>query len=128
MTLMQVPVIDVAPFLNGDLSDKKRVAEQVGQACRDIGFLIISGHGVDPSLIERTDALSRQFFDLPLAAKTAVARPAIDVTRGYIPIEAEAVAASRGETTAADLNEILHDRSRGRHRSQRSLLHPSGSG
>jgi isopenicillin N synthase-like dioxygenase len=105
MTLMQVPVIDIAPFLNGDVTGKKRVAEEVGQACRDIGFLIISGHGVDPGLIARTDALSRQFFDLPLAAKTAVARPAIDVTRGYIPLEAEAVAASRGETTAADLNE-----------------------
>jgi isopenicillin N synthase-like dioxygenase len=32
-------------------------------------------------------------------------RPAMDVTRGYIPIETEAVAASRGEKTAGDLNE-----------------------
>jgi len=105
MTLMHVPVIDIAPFLSGGASDKRRVAASVGQACRDIGFLIISGHGVDPALIARTDALSRQFFDLPLAAKLAVKRPAMDVTRGYIPIEAEAVAASRGEKGEADLNE-----------------------
>jgi isopenicillin N synthase-like dioxygenase len=105
MTLMHVPVIDIAPFLSGGARDKQAVADEVGQACRDIGFLVISGHGVDPELIARTDALSRAFFDLPLAAKLAVKRPAMDVTRGYIPIEAEAVAASRGEKTEGDLNE-----------------------
>ncbi len=102
---MHVPVIDIAPFLNGKARDKSAVAEKVGQACRDIGFLIISGHGVDPDLIARTDALSREFFDLPLATKMAVKRPAVDVTRGYIPFETEAVAASRGEKGEADLNE-----------------------
>ena len=105
MTLMQVPVIDIAPFRDGDAAGKAKVARQVGQACRDIGFLIISGHGIDPALIERTDAVSRKFFDLPLEDKMAVVRPAMDVTRGYIPIETEAVAASRGEKTAGDLNE-----------------------
>jgi isopenicillin N synthase-like dioxygenase len=105
MTLMQVPVIDIAPFRDGDAAGKAAVARQVGQACRDIGFLIISGHGIDPALIERTDAVSRKFFDLPLEDKMAVVRPAMDVTRGYIPIETEAVAASRGEKTAGDLNE-----------------------
>ena len=105
MTLMQVPVIDIAPFLSGDPRGKASVAAQVGQACRDIGFLIISGHGVDADLIARTDAMSRAFFDLPLAEKLAVKRPAMDVTRGYIPLDAEAVAASRGEKGEADLNE-----------------------
>jgi isopenicillin N synthase-like dioxygenase len=105
MTLMQVPVIDIAPFRDGDAAGKAAVARQVGQACRDIGFLIISGHGIDQALIERTDAVSRKFFDLPLEDKMAVVRPAMDVTRGYIPIETEAVAASRGEKTAGDLNE-----------------------
>lgn len=105
MTLMQVPVIDIAPFRTGSDAAKADVARQVGEACRDIGFLIIAGHGIDPTLIGQTDRLSRTFFDLPLEAKMAVVRPAMDVTRGYIPIETEAVAASRGEKTAADLNE-----------------------
>ena len=36
-----------------------------------------------------------------------VARPAPDVTRGYIPIEGESVARSRGEYAPGDLNESL---------------------
>lgn len=82
MTLMHVPVIDIAPFLTSDAGDRRALAQKVGQACRDIGFLIISGHGVDANLIARTDALSRAFFDLPLGAKMAVKRPALDITRG----------------------------------------------
>src|SRR5207244_3582768 len=72
-----------------------------------IGFLVIAGHGVPPSLIAETEAVSRQFFDLPLADKMKVKRPAPDVTRGYIPVLAESVGRSRGEAAPGDLNESL---------------------
>jgi isopenicillin N synthase-like dioxygenase len=104
---MHVPVIDIAPYRGGDRAAARRVAERVGEACRDIGFLVIAGHGIDPGLVERVEVTARAFFDLPLAEKMRVARPAPDVTRGYIPVEGEAVAASRGEVTPGDLNESL---------------------
>jgi isopenicillin N synthase-like dioxygenase len=107
MTLMHVPVIDIAPYWAGDRVAARRVAQRVGEACRDIGFLVIAGHGIDPALVARVDATARAFFDLPLAEKMRVARPAPDVTRGYIPLEGEAVAASRGELTPGDLNESM---------------------
>jgi isopenicillin N synthase-like dioxygenase len=105
MTLMHVPIVDIAPFRKGEGASARRVAARVGEACRDIGFLVISGHGIDPELVRRVDDTGRAFFDLPLEEKMRVARPAPDVTRGYIPLEAEAVAASRGERTPGDLNE-----------------------
>ena len=107
MTLIHVPVIDIAPYRAGDRVGARRVAQRVGEACRDIGFLVIAGHGMDPALVARVDATARAFFDLPLAEKMRVARPAPDVTRGYIPLEGEAVAASRGELTPGDLNESM---------------------
>ena len=55
MTLMHVPVIDIAPFRGGDPAAARRVAERVGEACRDIGFLVIAGHGIDPALVTRVD-------------------------------------------------------------------------
>ena len=106
MALLNVPVIDIAPFRSG--SDKAAVACAVDAACREIGFLVISGHGVPSELVERTRAAGRAFFDLPLSEKRRVARPAPNVARGYIPLEGESVGRSRDPgATAGDLNESL---------------------
>lgn len=108
MKLLHVPVIDIAPFLHGAAADKQAVAVAVDQACRDIGFLIISGHGIAPTMLEKMRVVSRDFFDLPLAEKMHVAQPAKDVTRGYIGVEGESVGRSRdASATAGDLNESL---------------------
>ena len=104
--LQNVPVIDIGPYLDG--SDKAGVARAVDRACRDIGFLVISGHRVSAELIARTRDTARDFFDRPLAEKERVARPAPGVTRGYIGLEGESVGRSRDpNATAGDLNESL---------------------
>lgn len=105
MTWLTVPVIDIAPCRTGAASDKRRLARAIETACRDIGFLIIAGHDVSPGLITDVEEVSREFFDLPLVEKMRVLRPTPDVTRGYIPIEGESVARSRGEYAPGDLNE-----------------------
>lgn len=104
--LYTVPIIDITAYRDG--TDKRAVARQVAQACRDIGFLVIGGHGVDPSLINATRRIGQAFFDLPLLEKMRVARPTPDVARGYIGLEAESVGRSRDPAaTAGDLNESL---------------------
>lgn len=105
--LLEVPVLDIATFRGGDTTAKQRLAEEVGRAINDIGFLVITGHGVDPDLIARVQTVSKAFFDLPITEKNAVLRPAPDVTRGYIPLEAESVGRSRGLDVPGDLNESL---------------------
>jgi isopenicillin N synthase-like dioxygenase len=105
--LLDVPVLDVAPFHAGDAATKRAIAARVGQAINDIGFLVITGHGVDPALIARVQAASNAFFDLPMPEKMAVVRPAPDITRGYIPLEAESVGRSQGVDVPGDLNESL---------------------
>ena len=107
MAILTVPIIDIAPYWGGTAARKREMAQQVDEACRDIGFLIIAGHGVSPDLIAAVDEVSREFFDLPLEEKMRVARPAPDVTRGYIPMEGESVARSRGEYAPGDLNESM---------------------
>ena len=106
MTLLTVPVIDLTPYRSG--SGKMDVVRAVDRACREIGFLVISGHGVSADLIERTCDAGRAFFDLPLAEKQRVARPAPTIARGYIGLEEESVGRSRDPSaTAGDLNESL---------------------
>lgn len=108
MKLLHVPIIDISPYRHGGAADKQAVAHAVDQACRDIGFLIVSGHGIAPALLDTMRTVSRDFFDLPLEEKMRIAQPARDVARGYIGIEGESVGRSRdASVTAGDLNESL---------------------
>ncbi len=108
MKLLDVPVIDIAPFSVGNAAARQQVAQAVNRACRDIGFLVIQGHGVDAGLMARTRDVSRRFFDLPLADKQRVARPALNVARGYIGLDEESLARSRDpQAHGSDLNESL---------------------
>ena len=105
MVLLSVPVVDISPFRSDSDAAKRSVAREVADACKDIGFVCIKGHGIPSEVIEATDRLSREFFDLPLSEKMNVVRPSVDVTRGYVPLATEALAMSRGVATDPDLNE-----------------------
>jgi isopenicillin N synthase-like dioxygenase len=64
----RVPLIDLSR-LHGP--DRTGFAAEVDAACRDIGFLLVAGHGVDAGLIGRMHAVSTAFFRLPDSAKRA---------------------------------------------------------
>jgi len=65
MTLQYVPIINLAPYFGGTAEGKAAVAKEVNQACRDIGFLVITQHQIPAELIERVSKLTGNFFDLP---------------------------------------------------------------
>ena len=107
MALLTVPIIDVAPLLAGDAEGRRQVARAVDQACKDIGFLIVVGHGVDPTLCQRVFEVSREFFELPLEEKLNVRQWGDDVPRGYSPVAAESLSYSRDKAMPPDLKESL---------------------
>ena len=92
-----------------DLSGKtSSVVDEVGRACREIGFLTVVGHGVPDELVERTASIARGFFDLPGEEKLDVAQG--DQQLGlpvYRPLRSESLAASLGQRTPGDLKESL---------------------
>ena len=98
-----VPLIDIAPFLTGDPMGGQDVVQQIGRACERIGFLILTGHGLDPALQARTFQVCREFFDLPEEEKLRC-NGVPSTYLGYNPMGSERVAYSRGENTPPDLN------------------------
>ena len=66
--LEAIPVIDFSRFLAGDPEARRRIAREIGAACRNIGFFYLTGHGVPDDLIARTFAEAKRFFDLPAEA------------------------------------------------------------
>ena len=62
-TYKSLPIIDIQPFING--SARRNVADQVIEACKEIGFLIIKGHEIEETVINDAFNASKSFFDLP---------------------------------------------------------------
>ena len=68
----EIPLIDIGPYFGGSHADRKRVADEMSRACEHIGFFLVSGHGVDPALIEGVQRESKAFFGLPLKEKLEI--------------------------------------------------------
>lgn len=99
MLVAAVPVVDL---------ERSSAVAEIGAACEQIGFLVVTGHGVEWGLVERMREVSRAFFDLPPAAKLELARGEQRLgLPAYRPFRSESLAASTGETTPPDLKESL---------------------
>lgn len=107
MSASVVPIIDISGFADGDPSTRAAIAAQVAAACRDVGFLVISGHGVPEATVARMYDVSRAFFELPEEEKLAVARPRPDQIRGYSGLESEALGNLDGDAAPPDLKELF---------------------
>src|SRR5690349_4218650 len=103
--LDHVPVIDIEPFLHGDSAGKDRVAEQFDRACRDVGFIVITGHGVDAELPEAVFREARAFFDLPYEEKLKVQKEPGASGAGYHPFLTEANDMTQGPDGPEDIRE-----------------------
>jgi isopenicillin N synthase-like dioxygenase len=86
-----VPVIDVSPLTRtGGHDDVRGVAEAIDRACRDTGFFVISGHGVDSQLRRDLDAAARGFFALDDEEKSQIAMARAGLAwRGWFPVGGE---------------------------------------
>ena len=107
MRMKYVPLIDISPFLRGDADGKRRVADEINRACEEIGFFLVTGHGVDQGQIDRTYQCAEAFFDQPVAAKLGIRQPAPHISRGYTPLAGESLAASLGQQAPGDLKEMV---------------------
>jgi isopenicillin N synthase-like dioxygenase len=103
----KVPVIDIAGFSQADPMRRQAVVEAVGQACRDIGFLLISGTSVNAATVASAVRECQHFFTLDAAAKMVAVRPASTHIRGYCGIGTEALAQLEHEAVPPDLKELF---------------------
>jgi isopenicillin N synthase-like dioxygenase len=92
-----VPVVDLSPYFAGSAAGKAKVAAETAAACRSIGFLVISGHGVPQELIDRVDRTARAFFDLPSAEKQKARPDNPDIWRGYYGMETSTLSDTIGK-------------------------------
>jgi len=80
---------DLGRFLHGNAADRATFSQQLGEAMSEIGFAILEGHGVDPTLFEQSEAWVEELFTgctLPEKMAFRAARHGA-VSEGYFPVK-----------------------------------------
>ncbi len=77
-----VPLIDIHPLVAGG-GGEAEVADAIRDACINVGFFYVSGHGIDHALVAGAFDAAQRFFRLPEEDKRAVSIRHSDKMRGY---------------------------------------------
>jgi isopenicillin N synthase-like dioxygenase len=88
--MQTLPIINVAPLLAHDDASMMRVADEIGRACRDLGFFYATHHAISSETLAALNDASRRFFALPEARKMEIAMTKGGrAWRGYFPLGGE---------------------------------------
>jgi isopenicillin N synthase-like dioxygenase len=77
-----LPILDLTRF-DGDAAARAAFLADLRHAARHVGFFYLTGHGIDPALVEAVQAQARAFFALPEAAKLEIEMVNSAHFRGY---------------------------------------------
>ena len=83
-----IPVVDLSAR-HGSTAERENLGNTIREAFHQIGFLIITGHGVEQDLIDSVFSLSQRFFELPLDRKLLIDKRNSRHFRGWEPEGAE---------------------------------------
>ena len=85
----EIATLDFSRFLGGDDDEKVRFAAEFAGALKEIGFAVLTGHGVDPALYDAMhDGVADLFTTTPLAEKMRFRAARFgSVAQGYFPLE-----------------------------------------
>ncbi|MDY0828022.1 2-oxoglutarate and iron-dependent oxygenase domain-containing protein [Microbacterium sp. BG28] len=102
-----VPLVDITAYVtDGSPEAKAEVARAIDDACRTVGFIQITGHGIpDAVTAGLTDAMDR-FFALDLEQKKSYRTPP-QINRGYSPPKSESLSLSLGVESANRMNDFF---------------------
>ncbi|MGP3535930.1 isopenicillin N synthase family dioxygenase [Microbacterium sp. RD1] len=102
-----VPTVDITSYVvDGSPADRADVARRIDDACRTVGFIQITGHGVPTAVLDGlTDAVDR-FFALDLDEKKRYRTPP-EINRGYSPPKSESLSLSLGVESANRMNDFF---------------------
>src|SRR5258708_23307193 len=102
-----IPTIDPSPRRGGRGTEKREVARQIAAACTEIGFFIVTGHGISQDLIATARQQAIDFFALPDEEKMKVQRPPAKISRGYNWVGDRSVAYSIGQAAPPDIQQAF---------------------
>lgn len=86
-----LPIIDFAPFLQGDFAARQTIGKSIDRVCRMGGIFYLTQHGIDPHMLDKCFQQARLFFALPRTEKEKIAITKSPCHRGWFDIGGEAL-------------------------------------
>jgi isopenicillin N synthase-like dioxygenase len=99
-----ITTVDLSGWYSGDPVVQLGVAAALDDSFRRMGFALVTGHGIEPSMLDEARARSLDVFALDPDVKGRYVAPTLG-TRGWVPYGAEANGYLAGEETPPDLKE-----------------------
>jgi isopenicillin N synthase-like dioxygenase len=101
-----VPTVDLGPYVgDGTASERARLAGEVDDACRTVGFMQVLGHGVPDDVLAGLTGAVDGFFGLPTEVKRGYR--VTGANRGYSPPKSESLSLSLGVESASRMNDFF---------------------
>jgi isopenicillin N synthase-like dioxygenase len=102
-----VPTVDICPYVGaGSARDRRRVAREIDDAGRTVGFVQIVGHGIAAEVTDGLADAMDGFFDLPLETKNSYRTPP-EINRGYAPPNSESLSLTLGLEATDGMNDFF---------------------
>ncbi len=87
--VFEIKTCDMSGLLSGDKKASEKFAEDLGQAMEEIGFAILTGHGIDLDLYQTAEDKITQLFEQTTESerKKYMAKREGSVNQGYFPMK-----------------------------------------
>ncbi len=83
--LSEIPVVDIG-LLEGSGRDRRRLGDDLREACESVGFFYVANHGVAAEATASIFSQAHRFFGLPMEERRALAITRSPVYRGYLAV------------------------------------------
>ena len=83
-----VPVVDIGSRAEGAAA-RRELADRLGGICHHVGFVVVTGHGIAPEVIDAVFERIARFFALPEADKRCIDKRNSRHFRGWEPVGSE---------------------------------------
>ena len=109
---IHIPIVDLRPFSSdGTPENRRKAAEELVTACREVGFVYVKNHGVPQHELDHAFEVSKTFYALSTDEKMKAPHPpGWAVHRGYswpgLEKVSSAISATDDEESVSKLREV----------------------
>ncbi|KDR82540.1 hypothetical protein GALMADRAFT_237890 [Galerina marginata CBS 339.88] len=86
LDFQNVPIIDLNNIQSDDPTERRRLANEIRDACMSVGFFYVKNHGIPETLTDGALEMAKKFFALPIETKMEIDHRKSSNFKGYSPL------------------------------------------